>query len=119
MEQGNHLSKMGKFLGWFSLGLGAAETIAPGAVCRMAGLPPREGLMRTFGLREIASGVGVFGSNPSKAFWARVAGDMMDLGCLAKSFGSPWAQKGRLALATASVLGCTAMDYKCARNPND
>jgi hypothetical protein len=72
-----------------------------------------------FGLREMASGVGIFMQRkPAEALWSRVAGDALDLACLGGAFVSPANKKGRLAFATASVLGVTAADVFCAKQLN-
>ena len=104
-------------LGWFSLGLGLAEFLAPRGVAKIAGVDPKHtGLIRMFGLREIASGVGIFMQRkPVEALWSRVAGDALDLACLGAAFASPSSKKGRLAFATASVLGVTVADVLCAK----
>ncbi len=70
-------------LGWFSIGLGVVEFIAPGTVARLTGVRhPR--LLQVYGLREIVSGVGILTSRrPSDWLWSRVAGDAVDLATLA------------------------------------
>ncbi len=105
-------------LGWFSLGLGLAEVLAPRGVARIAGLRGNhDGLIRLFGLREIASGVAIFmqGKRPAAAVWSRVAGDALDLAALGAAFTSPDSRKGRVAFATANVLAVTALDAICAQ----
>ncbi len=68
-------------------------------------------LLRTVGLREIASGVGILTqANPSNWLWARVGGDTMDLALLTKAMGSDNSHRGRIATATAAVVGVTAAD---------
>lgn len=107
--------RVARFLGWFSVGLGAAELIAPGAVARIAGARKNKGLVRFYGLREIAAGVGIFSqSNPAPWLWARVAGDVMDLATLLAG-----AKKGRRlqnAGSIAAVAGITAIDVMCAQS---
>jgi hypothetical protein len=49
-------------LGWFSMGLGAAQIAAPRAICRLVGastegFAPR--VMRLMGVREITQGTGI------------------------------------------------------------
>jgi len=45
---------LAKGLGWFSIGLGLAEFLAPHAMARLTGVPhPR--LLQLYGLREIAA----------------------------------------------------------------
>ncbi|MGZ5227470.1 MAG: SRPBCC family protein, partial [Burkholderiales bacterium] len=46
-------------LGWFSVGLGLAQVIAPRAICRLVGMPVVPTFMRICGLREIACGIGI------------------------------------------------------------
>ena len=109
--------KLATGLGWFSIGLGLAELIAPRGVAKVAGLEGNNnGVIRLFGLREIASGVGIFSQQrPTESMWSRVAGDGLDLAMLGAAFASPKTKKGRLAFATASVLGVTALDLMCAQ----
>lgn len=113
---GNEL-RLARGLGWFSVAFGAAEVLSPRAVGRIAGFQgDNTGLIRLYGLREIASGLGIFAQKrPAAAVWSRVAGDALDLASLGAAFGSPRADKRRVALATASVLGVTALDIICAR----
>jgi uncharacterized membrane protein len=109
--------RLAKGLGLFSLGLGFAELLAPRGVAKVAGLNTnRTGLIRLFGLREIASGLGIFMQRkPTEAVWSRVAGDALDVACLGVAFNSSGSKKGRLAFATANVLGVTALDIVCAK----
>ncbi|MBV9958997.1 MAG: SRPBCC family protein, partial [Acidobacteria bacterium] len=74
-------------------------------------------LIRLFGLREIASGIGIFmqGRKPAAAVWSRVAGDALDIASLGVAFASPQSKKGRVAFATANVLAVTALDVLCAQ----
>ena len=59
-------------LGWFSLGLGLAETVVPGGVARLAGMPPRHRLLRAYGARELARGVGILSQRrPTMWLWSR------------------------------------------------
>ena len=108
-------------LAWFSIGLGLAELLAPRAIARFIGVRGRNtSLIQLFGLREIASGIGIFaqesqGQRPSEAVWSRVAGDVMDLAALATSAASPGSRKGRVAFAAFNVLTVTGLDVVCAQ----
>jgi uncharacterized membrane protein len=109
--------RLARGLGWFSIGLGLAELLAPRGVAKVAGLRgDNTGLIRLFGLREIASGIAIFsqGKRPAGAVWSRVVGDALDLACLGVAFASPDSNKGRLAFATANVLAVSALDVLCA-----
>ena len=105
-------------LGWFSIGLGLAELLAPRALSRIIGAPHRPALMRTLGLREIAAGMGILAQPHNSGPWmtARVAGDAMDLGLLGLAFLAEESEHGRLALATSAVAGVTALDVLCAQD---
>jgi uncharacterized membrane protein len=104
-------------LGWFSIGLGLVELLAPRALSNFIGVRPQPTLMRFLGLREIANGVGIL-SQPRRAEWmaARVAGDAMDLLLLGKAFTSKHSDPARLAFATASVAAVTALDVLCTQD---
>jgi uncharacterized membrane protein len=109
--------RLARGLAWFSIGLGLAEVLSPRGVAKVAGVRGNHGLIRLFGLREIASGIGIFmqGRRPAAAVWSRVAGDALDLACLGAAFSSPRNDKGRLAFATANVLAVSALDVLCAQ----
>jgi uncharacterized membrane protein len=63
------------------------------------------------GLREITAGIGILTNRrPAEWVWARVAGDAADLTCLGVALMSDDSDRGRVALATAAVIGVTALD---------
>jgi uncharacterized membrane protein len=109
--------KLAKGLGWFSIGLGLAELLAPRAIASISGVSKsRTGLIRLYGLREIAAGVMIFSQeNPAAGMWSRVVGDAIDLASLGNAARSPNTNKGRLAFATANVAAVTALDVICAK----
>ncbi|HEX7315602.1 MAG TPA: SRPBCC family protein [Pyrinomonadaceae bacterium] len=109
--------RLARGLGWFSIGLGLAELLAPRSVAKVAGMRGNTTLIRIFGLREIASGIAIFtqGRRPAEAVWSRVVGDALDLACLGAAFASPDNDKARLTFATANVLAVTALDVLCAK----
>src|SRR5437867_1431340 len=107
---------LARALGWFSIGLGVAELVAPRGIARMIGVRDHRILLRAVGLREMASGVGILTQRrPAGWLWARVVGDVMDLALVGAAFRSPRARRGRLALATAAVAGVTALDVVASR----
>ncbi|HYY56917.1 MAG TPA: SRPBCC family protein [Pyrinomonadaceae bacterium] len=109
--------KLARGLGWFSIGLGLAELLAPRGIAKISGVRGNTGFIRLMGLREICHGIGIFsqGRRPAAAVWARVAGDALDLAALGAAFASPESNKGRVAFATANVLAVTALDVLCAQ----
>jgi uncharacterized membrane protein len=106
-------------LAWLSIGIGVAEVIAPRKVAELAGIPRRDtrpGLLRAFGIREIASGVGILTRpQPAGWLWGRVAGDVLDLSYVTSALGSRRANRKRVVTATAAVLGVTALDVMCGQ----
>jgi uncharacterized membrane protein len=111
------VEQLAQGLGWFSIGLGLVEVLAPGSVARIIGADEdRKGTLRAFGLREIASGVGILSQrNTHMWLWSRVAGDAMDLTFLLKEMGNESSSKGKLAVAATAVLGVTALDVLCSQ----
>jgi hypothetical protein len=103
-------------LGWFSIGLGVVELVAPGNLARFLGMDGRDELIRAYGVREIVTGVGILSQDdPTPWMWGRVGGDALDLGTLATGLGRHNPQRGNVALAMAAVAGVTALDVYCAR----
>jgi uncharacterized membrane protein len=111
--------KLASALGWFSIGLGLAEVAAPKQMAKLIGVNDGERthtVLRTYGLREIAAGVGILSQRrPAGWVWGRVAGDMLDLVSLASAFKSDSVKPARLATVSAAVLGVTALDLVCAQ----
>ncbi|HET9479265.1 MAG TPA: SRPBCC family protein [Pyrinomonadaceae bacterium] len=108
--------RLAKGLGWFSVGLGLAELLAPQAIAKISGVSNKHtSLIRLYGLRELASGITIFTQKkPATGVWSRVAGDALDLASLGMAFTAPDAKRGRVAFATANVLAVTALDLMCA-----
>lgn len=107
-------------LGWFSIGLGLAEVLAPSAVATLIGIRNRGRsnlLIRLYGIREIGAGIGILAqSRPTGWLWGRVAGDAADLGSLGWALAQGSTDKTRAAIATAAVSGVTALDVLSAKN---
>jgi len=108
--------KLAKGLGWFSIGLGLTQLLAPGWLGRKIGIGEKTGLLRALGARETLSGVGLLmADKKSPGLWARVAGDVMDVALLAAALKSDRTERGRVAGATGMVLGVGLLDLMCAR----
>jgi len=103
-------------LGVFSIALGLAELIAPRALARALGMDGQETLIRAYGAREIATGIGILASeDPTPWIWGRVAGDALDVATLVPALDRDNPQRGNVALALAAVAGATALDIYCGQ----
>jgi hypothetical protein len=108
--------KLARGLGWFSIGLGLAELLAPQALARATGLRGRETLLQVYGARELAAGVAILASHdPTPWIWGRIAGDALDLLTLAASDTDDPNKAGRVA-AIAAVGGVTLLDVICVQD---
>lgn len=100
-----------RLLGWFSLGLGLAELIAPGKITQAIGLEGKEGLVRAYGARELAAGVTSLAVEADVGVWSRVAGDLVDIGTIAYGMrDADERQKRNASIALAAVVGITLID---------
>ena len=102
--------KLSLGLGLFSIALGAAELLAPRKITRALEAEGHESLVRGFGAREVAAGVGIL-MQPAVAtgVWNRVAGDAMDLGALGLAARNAPKNKAVWG-ALAFVVGATVLD---------
>ena len=109
-----------RFLGWFSVALGAAQTFAPGLVCRVVGASGggrSRRLMRLIGMRELTQGIGILTRpRPTGWMWSRVAGDAVDAAALVVVGARNPGQRVRTGLALASVLAITTPDVYESRH---
>ena len=112
---GERRGPLTRTLGWFSIGLGAAEMAMPGTMSKLIGVrDDHRALVRSMGMREIAAGVGILAQRkPAGWIWARVAGDAVDLSLLGAALSARRTHKKRAAIATAAVAGVTALDIVC------
>ncbi|HET8650535.1 MAG TPA: SRPBCC family protein [Gemmatimonadales bacterium] len=106
-------------LGWFSIGLGAAEAVAPGQIGSLIGIDSGargRNTLRALGLRELATGAAIL-RNPRKPALtlARVGGDLIDLALLGAALSSSRTNRKRAAAAIAMVAGVAAVDAMVAR----
>ncbi len=112
--KGDGAERLSRALGWFSLGLGVTQLLAPRTISRAAGVDDHPGLLRAVGLREIASGVGILSQPKATGWlWSRVAGDAMDLallGIAATAPGKSGTRRRRVAMVTTAVAGIAALD---------
>ena len=102
-------------LGWFSIGLGIVELLAPHALARGTGMRGNERLIAGYGAREIATGIGLLtAKDPEPWLWGRVAGDALDVGTLATALEGHNARREGASVALAAVLGVAAIDIWAA-----
>jgi hypothetical protein len=100
------------FLGWFSVGLGTAQLVAPKTMSKVIGadgdgLAPT--VMRAMGAREAAQGIGILvRPRPTTWLWSRVVGDVLDLSLLA--LVAVKNRRLRTAFAIANVIAVTIPD---------
>jgi hypothetical protein len=101
-------------LGWFSIALGLLEITMARRLARGLGSRDLDWVLRAYGAREIATGVGLLASrNRAPWMWGRVAGDALDIATLAAAM--PGSQRKRnVGIALGAVAGVTALDAACA-----
>jgi hypothetical protein len=104
-------------LGWFSIALGLAELLAPRRIAQALDRPEAEPLVRGFGAREIAAGIGILAApRRSVGLWARAAGDVVDIAAAGVAVAQARGGTRKLALGTlAFVAGALALDVLVAR----
>lgn len=106
-------------LGWFSVGLGLAQLLAPRQVARLVGADEDDETTRTammaLGVRELTCGVGLLSeTRPAAWAWARVAGDVMDLALLGYTWQKNPVPSERMLSIGGGVLGVTLVDAQTA-----
>lgn len=102
-------------LGWFSIGLGLAELLMARRFTEALGIRGEEGLVRAYGAREVATGIGILASrDPTPWIYGRIAGDALDLATLAAAADESSRKRENVGVALAAVAGVTALDVVCA-----
>ncbi|MBV8193087.1 MAG: hypothetical protein JO339_38100 [Alphaproteobacteria bacterium] len=102
--------RLARALGWFSLGLGMMELLAPRTVTRALGMEGREGLVRAYGAREIMAGIPTLSMDKQVGLASRVAGDVLDMATLLPALGARNPQRGNAFWALVAVAAVTALD---------
>ncbi|MBX3451323.1 MAG: hypothetical protein KF777_17275 [Planctomycetaceae bacterium] len=107
--------QLARKLGWFSIGLGLAEVFCTNDVARVTGIRNRQ-LLTLYGLREIATGVGLLMSQrPAPWLWARVVGDGLDMAALGTVLSEgDEDRRSRAMVSMLAVAGVTALDAATA-----
>ena len=108
--------RFGRALGWFSIGLGLTELLAPRKVTRALGAEGNEGFVRAMGARELAHGVLCLSVNNDYGAYSRVAGDMVDLAALGSIYRDDNPKKTNVGWAIAAVVGCAIADLAAGQS---
>lgn len=103
-------------LGWFSIGLGLAELLAPRRIADAHGVPEGKGIVQGFGAREIAAGIGILAAPANPAgLWARAAGDVLDIAAAGTAVAKARGTARKVAIGSlAFVAGALALDVLVA-----
>lgn len=101
-------------LGWLSLGLGLTDFIGRRRVADLTGIQNTP-LIGLTGAREILTGLGlILARDPSPWVWARVAGDVFDLGTLASGVTEENPRSQGSLVGLLMVAGIAAVDVAVA-----
>jgi hypothetical protein len=110
--------RLARALGWFSIGLGLTELLAPRALTRWLGMEGSEALVRAYGLREIGAGIMTLSPDKGIGLQSRVAGDALDIATLLAGLRADNPKRDNVAIALAMVLGVTLLDIAGAKAVN-
>jgi hypothetical protein len=90
--------------------------LMPRTLGKQLGMEGNESLLRFYGAREMAAGIGILSTGkPGSWLWGRVGGDLLDLATLATRLNERNPRKGNVAISLAAVAGVTALDLFCAQ----
>jgi hypothetical protein len=106
----SNADRLGKALGWFSIGLGLVELISPRTITRALGMRGKEGLVQAYGAREIGAGVLTLSLEKDLGLWSRVAGDGLDIATLLNAYRPENPKRSNVGLALGMVIGVTLLD---------
>src|SRR5437763_8919891 len=93
--------RLARALGWFSIGLGLAELLAPRALTRALGMEGSEALVRAYGMREIGAGIMTLSPDKGLGLQSRVAGDALDIATLLAGLRGDNPKRDNVAIALA------------------
>lgn len=119
-RNGNNQQGLAGGLGWFSLGLGLSQLLAPRGLAKMIGVRAdgrTRDTMLAIGLRELASGYGILTRRRRAPWlWMRVGGDLMDLALLGRAASKKRRRTSLLGvgIALTAVAGVTVLDLLAA-----
>jgi len=110
--------KASRLLGYTSLAVGATEIFAAQWLEDQMGVEDHKGLIRAYGVREIGAGGAILrqpgiSAGLATALWARVAGDVLDIGTLCAAATVTRKRSGLMTIA-AIVIAITGLDILIA-----
>ncbi len=114
-RQGAPGGRLARALGWFSIGLGAMQLLAPHRITRPLGMRGNEDLVRVCGVREILSGIVSLSVDRNAGLWSRVVGDSLDAAALMSAMRRNNPKKHNVALALLMVGGMAMLDWRAAQ----
>jgi hypothetical protein len=107
--------RLARNLGWFSLALGLTEVVAGGRIARALGLRDKASWIRSYGLREIGSGILCLSIDKKAGLMSRVAGDGLDLATLSHGLNRFNPKRDNVVIAMALVAGIGVLDLLAAK----
>jgi hypothetical protein len=107
--------RLARGLGWFSIGLGLAELLAPRRIARMLGLYGQAHVVRAYGVREIGAGILTLSTEKDMGLWSRVTGDVLDAVTLLPAIGRSNPRQRNARLALTMVMGVLVLDVLAAQ----
>jgi hypothetical protein len=111
--------RLARALGWFSIGLGTVELLAPRRLAHALGLRGKADLLCAYGAREIGSGILSLSIDKEIGLWGRVAGDVLDLATLTPALRRDNPKRGNANLAMLMTVGVMMLDVAVARSVAD
>lgn len=110
--------KSARLLGYTSLAVGMTEIVGAKWLENRMGIDDHATLIRLYGVRELAAGAAILrepGINGglAAALWARVAGDVLDIGTLCVAATTTRKRSGLITVA-AVILAVTGLDILIA-----
>lgn len=101
-------------LGWLSVGLGLTDFFGRRKVAKLTGIHNAP-LIGITGAREILTGLGlILARDPAPWVWARVGGDVFDLGTLASGLTPHNPKRQGALIGLLMVVGIAAVDVTIA-----
>ncbi|MBB5276751.1 hypothetical protein HNR26_002829 [Rhizobium rosettiformans] len=106
--------RLARNLGWFSIGLGLVELFGAHRITRALGMEGQEVMVRSYGLREIGSGMMTLSVDKEVGLASRIAGDGLDIVALGSAMHPDNPKQDNVAIALFMVAGVTLLDFIAA-----